>query len=948
MSKKMSKFFGLLLAVCMLVSAIPNVAFAAGVGETFIDGSFTYKVNTDGTTVTLTAIAADSLSGEVVIPETVTDGSKTYTVTTLAGAFKGTDTAVATKTYNMTKLVMADTITSITVSSPFYACRFTEIHLSSALTGDSGGKGYLNNTFNQCNLLATANVPAGITMLYGTFLNAQSIKNVIFEGTTTRTLYMDSATAASHAFKDGSAVNLFVPYLETPSSMFARMGSGKLTPTYYYYDGDYRFSVKADGTAKLDALVPGKTLGETVVIPNTLGGKTVTELYMNSLKNNKVTKSFTMPDTVKAIDSGTFYGWIALENVHLSSALVNGGAANQLTNTFHYCSKLTNVTVPAGITQLYGTFRNSGVKTVTLKTTSQADFYAGSGTSAARAWTDGTTGITIYYPADGVVPTRYTASGSFTATAKVETVTFTSGDFTYVTNGVDTVTLTAIAADKLSGAVTVPATVSDGTKTYTVTQLGDAFKNQVAKTAEMTSLVLPDTITKFTGTVTFYACKGLTSIKLPANLTGDGQGTGYLTKTFHQCNKLTAVELPVGITKCYGTFYDNSAVRTVTIKGTSQVDFFAGSTTTDARAWANGTTGITIYYPYGGTAPTRTSASGSFTATVKMIMPTFTEGSFNYVLNADGASVTLLSAAETLSGAVLVPANATYNGNAVAVTAIGNKAFANQTAVTSLTLPNTVTKIGYQAFMNMDGLTSFDMPDSVTTLDYGTFYDCSNLEKVNLSKNLTGTLQTTFAYCYKLKDCVIPEGVTTLNRTFMYCNIIKTVVVPASVTTITGDNATDIASRLFSTFDREGVITGAPTEPGFVVMGYTGSAIETYMNGKGWNFKAIDATMPLAIAAPRPHLDNTVTVDVANFAKADDATGKLVFCAYYSKADGSLVDVGITEVTNIGAVETANVTVTMTEGYDANTVYLRAYVWEVGTFNPLAAYAELYEEVIAE
>ena len=133
--------------------------------------------------------------------------------------------------------------------------------------------------------------------------------------------------------------------------------------------------------------------------------------------------------------------------------------------------------------------------------------------------------------------------------------TFVVGDFKYQVNAdTTTVTLVSIESAQLTGAVTVPSSVSDGSKAYTVTQLGDAFKNQGAKTHGMTSLVLPDTITKFTGLATFYGCKALKSIHLPANLTGDSNGAGYLTKTFYYCAYLSNVELPPQITKCYGTF----------------------------------------------------------------------------------------------------------------------------------------------------------------------------------------------------------------------------------------------------------------------------------------------------------------------------------------------------------------------------------------------------------
>ncbi len=194
---------------------------------------------------------------------------------------------------------------------------------------------------------------------------------------------------------------------------------------------------------------------------------------------------------------------------------------------------------------------------------------------------------------------------------------FTYGDFDYIVNqDTETVTLSSIHAEQLSGSITVPSVVYNGIFGYTVTELGDAFKNKGSKTSGITSITLPDTITKFTGTATFYGCSSMRSIHLPKSLTGDATGNGFLTKTFHYCSSLFNVEIPEGISKFYGTFNsDSTAVNSVSLKCKTQADFYAGSGTTDARAWKDEKTDIRIFYPNGATAPTR--ITGSFTATAE-------------------------------------------------------------------------------------------------------------------------------------------------------------------------------------------------------------------------------------------------------------------------------------------------------------------------------------------
>ncbi len=349
--------------------------------------------------------------------------------------------------------------------------------------------------------------------------------------------------------------------------------------------------------------------------------------------------------------------------------------------------------------------------------------------------------------------------------------TFTDGDFTYTVNtDTSTVTLTAIAAEALSGIITVPDEVYDGVFAYTVTKLGDAFKNQGAKTTNMTSLILPDTITKFTGTATFYGCNGMRGIHLPKGLTGDGSGDGKLTKTFHYCSHLFNVEIPEGITKLYGTFRETCMVDSLSLKCKTEADFYGGSDTAEARAFADNKTGIRIYYPDGADAPTR--ITGSFTATAEpyslmittgiakrflsrssTVGNTFTCGEFKYTVNADGLTVTLTGiAVSRVSVNVTIPCTV-YDG----------------------VFGYTVTKLG-DAFKNRNDLTAgminLILPDTITEFTgTGTFATCSGLRTVKLPVLLigdttAGQLTNTFQGCPNLTEVEIPAGITKFWGTF--------------------------------------------------------------------------------------------------------------------------------------------------------------------------------------
>ena len=74
---KLKRVLSMALCVLMLLSLLPVGALAA---DSFTVDGLTYSVNNDGTSVTLTDADA-SRSGEITVPETVTNGAKSYAVT---------------------------------------------------------------------------------------------------------------------------------------------------------------------------------------------------------------------------------------------------------------------------------------------------------------------------------------------------------------------------------------------------------------------------------------------------------------------------------------------------------------------------------------------------------------------------------------------------------------------------------------------------------------------------------------------------------------------------------------------------------------------------------------------------------------------------------------------------------------------------------------------------
>ena len=127
----------------------------------------------------------------------------------------------------------------------------------------------------------------------------------------------------------------------------------------------------------------------------------------------------------------------------------------------------------------------------------------------------------------------------------------------------------------------------------------------------------------------------------------------------------------------------------------------------------------------------------------------------------------------------------TFDGD---VTSIGEGAFYNRRALTSITIPDSVTTIGYRAFYNCSALTSVTIPNSVTTIGEYAFIFCSALKSVTIGNSVTTIGKGAFQDCRALTSVTIGNSVTTIGiSAFEDCSALTSVTIPDSVTTIGED-----------------------------------------------------------------------------------------------------------------------------------------------------------------
>ncbi len=107
-------------------------------------------------------------------------------------------------------------------------------------------------------------------------------------------------------------------------------------------------------------------------------------------------------------------------------------------------------------------------------------------------------------------------------------------------------------SNKYTGAVTIPASVTYNSITYSVTSIGQStFYN----CTDLTSIEIPSSVTSIGGSAFFY-CYNLTSIEIPSSVTSIG------SLVFFGCSGLTSIEIPSSVTNIGSSAFEECAALT--------------------------------------------------------------------------------------------------------------------------------------------------------------------------------------------------------------------------------------------------------------------------------------------------------------------------------------------------------------------------------------------------
>ena len=296
----------------------------------------------------------------------------------------------------------------------------------------------------------------------------------------------------------------------------------------------------------------------------------------------------------------------------------------------------------------------------------------------------------------------------------------------------------------LSGAVTIPSTITYDELKFVVTSIGDSA---FCYCSSLTSVTIPKDVTSI-NICAFYDCGNLTSVTIPEGVTSIGNWA------FSYCKGLTSVIIPKSVTSIGAlAFAGCSGLISVTIpEGVASIGNWAFSS-------CKSLTSVSI--------PEGVTSIG--------------EGAFQYCSGLTSVSI---------------PESVTY---------IQASTFEECSKLETITIPDGVTDIHQYAFRG-SGLTSLTIPQGVKSIGADAFESCHELatlnynatncsfnyrvgwtaiKTLNIGENVKSIPAYAFYHCGDLGSASIPESVTSIGKSaFELCSCLSSVTIPESVTKI--------------------------------------------------------------------------------------------------------------------------------------------------------------------
>ena len=584
------------------------------------------------------------------------------------------------------------------------------------------------------------------------------------------------------------------------------------TPTDTKLDNHYAYTI-SNGEATITSV--NNTISGTVTIPSALDGVPVTSVGDRAFLWCTDVTSVTIPNSVTSIGTEAFSGCENLTSVTIGNSVTSMGG-----DMFLGCTALTSITVDDHNTMYssqdgvlfnkdktillcYPADRSAVTYTIPDSVTSIGnDAFSGCArlTSItlpnkvttmgdhAFSFCDNLTSITI--------PNSVTSIGGYAFYHCIRLTSITIPDnvtsiedyaFSYCTD-LSSVTIgervRSIKGSAFSNCINLNSIVIDDNNAAYRVQDGVLFNKDkttlvcypAAKPA--VTYTIPDSVTSI-GNYVFSDCENLTTISLPSSVTTIEE------YAFSSCHNLTSVNISNGVTSIGdGAFSHSTALTSVTIPNSvtriGDHAFFSCSSLTsitignrltsigrgvfsetgyykDSTNWDNEALYIGKYL-----MDTKNTMSGAYT-----VKPgTKVLADYAFAWDSGLTSVSIPNSVTSIGENAFSDCNdlltiAAHENNTAYSTQDGvlfNKdkttllCYPAGKSATTYTIPDSVTSIGDDAFSCSTGLTSITLSGNVKSIGDGAFYSCENLSSVTIGNTVTSIGYEAFALCPNLSN----------------------------------------------------------------------------------------------------------------------------------------------------------------------------------------------------
>gem|GEM_PF-6823852 len=485
-----------------------------------------------------------------------------------------------------------------------------------------------------------------------------------------------------------------------------------------------------------------------IVIPESLSGFPVTSIGSSAFQGKSQLSAVTIPNSITAIGSRAFY----------------------------LCSGLTSITIPPSVRLIEeSAFRNTGLKAVVIP--------SGVTKIATLAFGENANLVSVSIP-DTVTTIE---SGPFTQCPKLVTIQVASNNtaFSSEGNALYNKSKTELIQGPIgfTGVFVIPATVT-------------AIRNQAFEGGLLTGATMPEGL-KTLGAYSFRWCRSLENFTVPSTVTSFGYSVldGSLKLSFvvfrgdapsfgsgtFNGSGVGALFFSPGRAGWNASTVDGINVYpdgTLVIRAHPQGQVLASGSSVNLSISALSSSDIKYQWrKFGVPIPNATSATFSLASVGPSDSGAYDVSLSNALAAATSSPAILTITASTSDGlgfsvdgsAAVITGYAGAGGEIVIpesisglpVKVIGPGVFQGKSALTGVTIPNSVEKIGSRAFYLCSSLANVTIPSSVRIIEESAFRNCG------------------------IVNAVIPSGVTSLGTLAFGENAnLTSVSIPATVTTI--------------------------------------------------------------------------------------------------------------------------------------------------------------------